>query len=137
MSACDSIDWNMTLVVVRDGKPDETLLNFVDVDIIFGLISGDVHYGGRKVSELHGLCVPLGRNASQMTFRFNLPGVELFLIGIAFEDPRGNVKFDGVFRAFEPRTGVSTKPVAAFPDVGETGTGNGNQAQNPDKPPLT
>jgi hypothetical protein len=133
MPACDSIDWNMTLVVVRNGKPDETLLNFVDVEIILGLISGDVHYGGRKVSELRGLCVPLGRNASQMTFRFSLPGVEIFLVGMAFEGRDRNVTFDGVFRAFEPRTGVPTKPIAALPEVGETGTGNGMQAQNPNK----
>jgi len=133
MPACDSKDWNMKLVVVRDGRPSETQLSFVNVRILFGLITGEVHYSGAKVSELRGLCLP-GNNASHMSFWFGLPGVEILLVGMAVEYEERDVRFDGMFRAFEPRAGVPTKRVAALPDVGETGTGNGNQAQNLNKP---
>ena len=127
MAACDSKDWNMTLVVVKDDKPSgETRLNFVNVEIILGLISGDVESGGQKVSQLHGICTSLGKKASLMTFRFNLRGVEIFLVGIAFED-QSKVIFQGVFRAFESGIRTSSKKVKA-PDAGETGTGTGMQA---------
>ena len=132
MPACASIDWNMKLVFLRGGEPKETPLSFVDVEIVFGLISGEVHYNGNRVSLLHGVCLPR-KNASNMFFWFDLPGVEILLAGRAVEDEQGNVKFYGVFRAFGPRTGIFAEAVNALPDEGETGTGNGMQAQNPTK----
>ena len=141
MGVCDVPLWKMRFIS-DDGDSEDFV--FKNIRRITGTkFTGEVWDKDQatKLSALAITCEDLGIGnplLTRLTFLFRLPArvgeVGIFLAGVGFFPPAStNAQFRGRYRAFTPDAETPVVDNAAqfaitF-DVGDTGTGNGMQAQ--------
>jgi len=136
MPVCtDGVRWEMELVV--EGASDSDKFTFYIIKLVNEVIEGEVHDINGNITPLSGRCSPLVNepDVSSMRFDFNVLGsssalVRVLMAGIAHQpdDPDLKPLFAGAFVAVPPIAGAASGlPLPTLIDVGDTGTGNGNQ----------
>lgn len=138
MEVCDG-PWRMTLGNDRTGT--QVVVLFRDIRVNGANFTGVVldESASTRLSTLTGTCEDLATGdprLKRITFQFSLPGtgrVGIFLAGVGFTPQTGNPLFLGRFRAYAPDGHTPSflipgKTLVGI-DVGDTGTGNGMQAE--------
>lgn len=140
MAFCETSQW--TINFIRDRAPGEEEITTFNLNIVNGAITGDLLNADRvRISKIRGRCDPMAlpgfSEAARMSFafRFRRGAVErgIMMSGFAFRAAiNARVEFQGRFRVFEldpdlPTPGTGELLRMAAGDVGDTGTGSGQQ----------
>ena len=129
MGFCSDGTWEMVLVIDRCSNSNPPCVGTFVFDLKpigpGGAITGTVTLPDGNMTDVSGRCIrgvgPVA--AMHLEFDMKASGVRIHLSGAVFND----TSYIGNFRADSPRRNIQDAPGNFNPEVGDTGTGTGNQ----------